>query len=208
MKKSILAIALLATLPAHAFDIELGTGAAHYKTAHDGLWYQAQYRNDLDLKTTPWSVGISEQYGSLRYRAQIISLGSVYTAGVWASDADYYPGSPSKPLYIGNGKGSASGLIFSLSKPAPFFDLPLYVEAGAFIYVPSWVQKIRDYNSREYLYDLEAEKNVRIGPVLGIGIRKHSLDISIKYIGMQYNGTEPFPPIWDRAYVLETKVYF
>ena len=197
-----------ACLESNAFDIEIGTGETHYKTAHDGLWYQSQFQNELDLKTVPWSVGISKKIDNLRYRAQILSLGGVYTSGVWASDDDHYPGSKATAVYIGKGKGSASGIVLSVSRDVNIFNLPLYAEAGAFFYVPSWTERISEYSTTKYLYDLTAEKTVRVGPVMGVGIRHSGIDISIKYIGMQYNGAEPFPPIWDRAYVLEAKIYF
>lgn len=206
--KKILLFVLLFPIAANALDYEFGTGATHYKTAHDGLWYVESYPHSLDLKAVPWSFGVSTKIDNLRYRAQILSLGSVYTSGIWPSDDDYYPGTTARPVYIGKAKGSASGAILSVSRDVHVLGLPLYAEVGAFIYSPAWTVRVLDYNTAKYLYDLTEKKRLRAGPVLGFGIRHSGVDISIKYIGMQYNGTEPFPPIWDRAYVLETKVYF
>ena len=208
MKTMTFLLFLLFCSTSNAVDIEFGTGATHYKTAHDGLWYQSQFPSENDLTSVPWSIGISQQYGNLRYRAQMLSLGSVYTSGVWASDGDSYPGSKSQPMYIGKGKGSASGLVLSVSRDTPIFNLPLYAEVGGFFYIPAWSEKIQDYSNAQYLYELKAEPTVRLGPVIGIGVRQSGIDISLKYIGMQYNGSEPFPPIWDRAYIMEMKVYF
>lgn len=207
MKKILLSILLL-PITASAVDFEFGTGATHYKTAHDGLWYQESYPHRLDLNSVPMSLGISHKIGNTRLRAEYIYLGWMYSSAVWASDGDYHPGTTAPPIYIGNGKGSVSGIILSVSRDVNILGVPFYAEAGPFFYVPKWSVEIRDYKMRTYLYDLTTTSQWRVGSMLGFGVRYSGVDVSIKYLGMQYNQSEPFPPIWDHAYVLETKVYF
>lgn len=200
---------MMLSVSAHALDIEIGTGATHYKTAHDGLWYQEAYAHSFDLKSTPMSFGVSHEYKGIRYRAQYLYLGQMFSNAVWVSDNDYVVGSALKePDYIGNGTGRVSGIILSASRPALLFGLPFYVEAGPFFYVPTWKVTILRANTREYLYDLETTSQWRVGPSVGFGIRHSGIDISVKYLGMQHRKNEPYPTIYDRAYMLDMKVYF
>ena len=204
----ILLFILLFPFAANAVEFEFGTGATHYKKAHDGLWYQESQAHNFDLKSVPMSLGVSHKSGNLRYRAEYIYLGWMYSSAVWSSDGNYYAGSNAEPIYIGTGKGSAAGLLLSVSRDINLFGLPFYGEVGPFIYTPQWKVEIRDYKTNDFLYDLEAKSKLRIGYAIGFGIRHSGIDISIKYLGMQYNQGEPYPPIFDHAYVLETKVYF
>lgn len=206
MKKSVLAIALLASASAQAMDLEIGTGRTKYKTTHDGLWYQEQYPHSLDLNSVPMSLGISEEYRGIRYRAEYLYLGWVYSSASWVSDADYYAGTSAVPTMHGFGRGSVSGLVLSASRPVPILGLPFYAEAGAWCYVPKWKMTVTNI-ATGITGEGETERAWKIGPTLGVGLRYSGIDISIKYLGMQQDGAK-LPPIYDHAYILETKVYF
>lgn len=206
MKRSILALALL-PLCAQAADIEIGTGATRYKTAHDGLWYQDAYPHTFDLNDVPVSIGVSGERNGLRYRAEYISLGWLYNSAQWTSDANYYAGTPAPAITYGVGRGSASGILLSVSRPVNLSGLPLYVEAGPWFYVPKW--KISTYDIATGVHGCECEtpRTWHAGPALGFGIRGDGIDLSVKYLGMPTTGTD-MPPLYNHAYVLEIKASF
>lgn len=207
MKRSILALALL-PLCANALEFEVGTGATHYKKAHDGLWWQGNHPATEDLQSVPMSLGVSAERNGIRYRAEYIYLGWMYNSGLWVSDADNYPGSTATPTLSGIGRGSVAGLIFSASRPVPVFGIPFYAEAGVFAYVPKYKMTVTDRVTGE-VWEAQTTRSWRFGPALGVGIRYSGVDVSVKYLGMNQGSSESSnPPIYDHAYVLETKVYF
>lgn len=205
MRQSTLALALL-PLCAQAVDIEIGTGATHYKTAHDGLWYQEAYPHTFDLQSVPMSFGVSGERNGIRYRAEYLYLGWMYNASQWVSDKDYYPGSPVVPTRHGVGRGSAAGIVLSASRHVPLFGLPFYAEAGAWVHVAKY--KITVTNTMTGSFgDYEAPRSWHVGPAIGFGIRYSGVDVGVKYLGMQQSEDGSYP-VYDHAYVLETKVYF
>lgn len=204
MKRSILALALL-PMCAQAVDIEIGTGATHYKTAHDGLWYQAAYPHTFDLNDTPMSIGVSGERNGIRYRAEYLYLGWMFNSAQWVPDSDYYAGTTATPTRRGVGRGSASGIMLSASRPVPVFGIPFYAEAGTWVYVAKYKISVTRTDVGDS-FDYEVPKTWHVGPAVGFGIRYSGIDIGIKYLGMQYTGGEY--PVYNHAYVLETKVYF
>lgn len=206
MKRSILALALL-PMCAHAVDIEIGTGVTHYKTAHDGLWYQESFPHWIDANDTPLSIGVSHEIRGLRYRAEFLSLGWIYSSAQWTADSTYYAGAPAPATAYGIGRGSASGLVLSVSRPVNIFGLPFYGEAGGWIYIPKWKISVYDMSTGAHICECETPTDKKIGPVLGFGIRHNGIDVGIRYMGMPTTGTDT-PPIYNHAYTLMAKVYF
>lgn len=206
MKHSIIAMALL-PMCANALDVEIGTGTVHYKTAHDGLWYQGAYPHTEDLNAVPLSLGLSAEYNNTRYRAEYLYLDWMYNSSQYVSDANYYAGTHAPAAGALQGRGSAAGVVLSASRQVPVFGLPFYVEAGAWLYVPKYKVTATSFVSGR-VNEFETERAWKVGPALGLGIRYEGIDISIRYLSMQHGGDEVCPPIYNHAYTLMFKVYF
>jgi hypothetical protein len=205
MKTIIMVLALLSFPAAADWSFEVGTGMTTYKTAHDGLWYQEQYPHSLDMESVPLSLGVSYGRKDMRFRAEVISLGWVYSSSQVTSDFNYYTGNHIPPGGVMKGRGEATGLLLSVSKDVPIFGLPLYAEAGLWSYKAKW--KVSAYTfDRSKEAELGEEPDFRFGPAVGIGIRHGALDVSIRYLDMQHHGETSTQPIYNGAYVLMFKV--
>lgn len=217
MRKAIIFIALFAGLSyeAKALDLELGVGYNTYNKQPDGVWYQENLPNWIDLNSTSLSVGVSEKFGSLRYRAEFVALGSVFAkAIVTASDLDY------NPVFIHNcqescnlrnvmGRGSVSGAVLSVSRDFKPFGAPLYVEGGAFVYVPKWQVTITPVSSADgdFVREFAHNAGLQIGPMLGVGFRYDGADIGIRYLYTEATG-DMVPGIYTSAITVTFKAYF
>lgn len=151
------------------------------------------------------SIGVSGEHNGLRYRAEYLYLGWMFNSAQWVPDTDYYAGSPATPTYRGVGRGSAAGVVLSVSRPVSMLGLPLYAEAGAWTYVPKYKISVTRTDVGD-TFDYQLSGSWRIGPAIGFGIRHSGIDVGIRYLGMQFTGGEY--PIYSHAYTLMAKVYF
>lgn len=208
--KIMIAMLLLLSLPAHALDVEFGYGQNHYKQDHNGRWYVEGYARIDELKDTALSFGVSQKIGSLRYRLEYLNLGEARIMSLAPNDAEYHPGQTAScsgcALYTVTGRGSVAGGLFSINKDFDLFGLPLYVEAGAFVFRPKWQVAISETKSGIHLADLSRDDQMRIGPVFGIGIRYKAVDISIRYLNVSAGGD--IPTYYTDAYTGMIRVFF
>lgn len=192
---------------AYPLDFEIGVGQSHYKTAHDGLWYQEAYPHTADLKDNAFSLGFSKAYGANRYRLEYITLGWVYNSAQYVGDQNYYAGTNTKAAGQLLGRGSVAGAVLSASRDVRIMGMPFYAEGGAFVYVPKWQVTACPFGS-DTCRDFITQSSVRVGPVVGAGIRYSGIDVGVRYYGLQMNNGDICPPIYSSAFTLMVKVYF
>ena len=216
MKRTILAAALFATLPAHAVDFELGFGETHYIKQTDGVWYQDAYPYWMDLEDQNLSLGVSWKPGNTRYRAEFLALGKHFVNGIATSDGTY------NPYFVAHcgqdcglvslvGRGSVSGVVLSASRDVPILGLPFYAEAGIYANVKKWqvnIGPVMGDGSRPTV-ELARKHQIDYGPVVGFGIRYSGVDIGLRYIYLDDSSEgDAMTPMMSGAYTLTFKTYF
>lgn len=216
MKKIEIAILIaclmaVAYQPVYALDFEFAVGQTHYKNDHNGRWYVEGYPRIEELNDTALSVGLSQKIGSLRYRLEYLNLGEARIMSNAPNDSEYGPGVTQDScsgcaLYTITGRGSVAGGLVSVNKDFDLFGIPFYVEAGAFAFRPKWQVAISETNTGRHLGDLSRNDQMRIGPVLGIGIRYKAVDIGIRYLNVSAGGD--VPTYYTDAYTGMIRIFF
>ena len=205
--------AYMVAVPVHAVDFEIGTGVTQYEKQPNGVWYQNGFPSDMDMTGTAISIGVSKQYGSLRYRIEYLSLGQVMSNANATTDQNYSPhyvstcGSTCEVNKF-QGWGDVWGTVFSVSRPVHAFGLPLYAEGGLWAYVPKW--RVEVYSlppNPELIASVKHDPKLEIGPMLGFGIRYSGVDVGVRYLYAEANGDQ-WPAIYKGAYTLMVKAYF
>jgi len=192
MKTVVLILLSILAVPAQALDFEFGYGQTHFKHDHNGRWYVEGYPRLEELKDTALSFGVSHKFGSLRYRVEYLNLGEARLTSQFPSDLNYTPFDNSKPVEaLIFGRGKVAGGLLSVSRDTPVFGLPLYVEVGAFVHRPEWRVYVYEPKTMQYCGEFARDGQLRVGPVLGIGVRHGALDIGIRYLHLEAGGDVP-----------------
>ena len=210
MKRTILAAALFATLPAHAVDFELGFGETHYIKQTDGVWYQDAFPYWMDTEDQSLSLGVSWKPGKTRYRAEFLVLGKHFVNALATSDGTYNPHfvthcGDSCGLVALQGRGSVSGLVLSASRDVYG---PLYVEAGIYANVKKWQVTVTQPDGT-FIAEAQREHQIDFGPVIGLGLRYNGMDVGVQYIYLDDSSEgDPITPMMTGAYRGYVKVFF
>lgn len=203
-------LVLFAVWSAKAAEIEIGTGTTHYKHGHNGVWYQEAYPHEFDLNAVPMSLGVVFQGERNLYRMEFLSLGSMFNKSLATWDHEYYPGTTAAPFANFDGRGSVSGVILSAVRPFNVWGLPLYGEAGLFVFRHKWNISMHDMKGN-LLTEFQREPEINYSPVVGVGIRGNGIDVGIRYLYLDAPGGEgamATPPLATHAYTMMLKVYF
>jgi len=193
----------LAWQEAKAADIEVGVGATHFKKANNGRYWVEGYPYIEELNDTSISIGISQKWGRYRYRAEFVHLGEMRLTAIAPDDNNYSPMSttshPEAALYRLNGRGTLAGGIVSVSNDVRLGPAALYIEAGAFIYKPTWQVEVYREADNAYLGHFQNNSKISIGPVMGIGVRCHPVQVGLRLIrakGQDIVIPVPWGDIW------------
>lgn len=212
-KLTALAAYMALSVPAHAVDLELGFGETHYIKQPNGIWYQEGFPYELELTTVSNSIGISGERNGIRYRFEYLDLGPVSSNAVATTDQKYTQNyvltcGDSCDLLKFAGIGEVAGIVLSASRPVRVFDLPLYVEAGAYFYKPKWNVQVYTLDlTPDLVADVKHEPKMEVGPVIGFGMRYSGVDIGLRYIYCPAT-TDEWPGVYKGAYTLMVKAYF
>ena len=206
--------ALLLSHQALALDLEVGTGINTYQQGHSGVWYQYNYPHKLQLRSTPFSLGVSWMAGETRLRAEYLYQGFAYSDAISPPDSQYLPGTAGNcvggtpcTLYRFVGRGNVSGGIFSASRQNTVLGIPFYTEAGLYAYTARWQEDVISVDTGAVWYSCAHRAHAMIGPVLGVGVRYKSLDIGFRYLYSPASGDD-VPAIYIGATTLMLKAIF
>lgn len=197
---------------AKAADIELGAGFNSYMKQTDGVYYQRWLPYEMDDQSTALSIGVSQEYRGIRYRAEFLQLGSMFVNGIVTSDGTY------NPHYVNHcdpcnfvsfiARGSDSGVVLSASRPAPVMGVPFYVEAGAFVHQTKLQVNISELDGTPR-GEFARQPQITVGPVLGFGVRYSGVDIGVRYYYLDDSSEgDAVTPMAQGATTLMFKAYF
>lgn len=209
--KTLIAVMLLClAVPAQAWDFELGIGGTHYKKDHNGRWWVEGYPYIEEIKDEAISVGISHKVGNYRYRAEFLNLGEFRMLALAPTDDVYSPISNSTkdvPIYRFVGRGNVAGVALTVSKEMKLFGSDLYVEAGPYIFKPTWQVDLYNEETDEWIRNFTTDGKLNVGPLIGVGVRYGVLDVGLRW--MNVAGKDAMNPTpWRHAYTLMVKAVF
>lgn len=200
--------------------LEFGVGESFFQTQGDGTWYQSHFPHELDLNFPAIEVGLTgpvvqyEHWG-VDWHLSYAYLGRVsVNAEATPSDQNYSRTSPTGcngqcwPLarYVGN--GNLNGVYFSL---APHYDIgpwKLAVEAGPFVYRPTWRETVYNWVSSPEAdpQTLHVRNNPawRVGAMVGASVSYGRFSVAYQYFfdKSPITSSDPYPPVWKGTHVL------
>lgn len=216
-----LAVALIAivSFPSYALDVEIGTGYTRYNEQHNGVWWQESFPHSLDLTAVPLTIGVSEQIGRYRYRAEFAHLGGLYSNAIATLDrfnSEHYAKTCGEDceLYRYLGRGSVSGVALTAMNETRVFGLPIYGEAGVFVFRSKWaitktpVSGAAFDNPNAYK-DKANDAPLTFGPVVGVGLRGEAVDVGVRYYHVDMSDdVDSMPSLAVGAWVLHVRSIF
>jgi hypothetical protein len=213
---------LLASMAAHAVDVEVGVGAARAIPQENGTWYQEGFPHSLNLRSPVFLLGVTDDLTpNVAWHVNAVSLGS-YSVDSWdtPNDANYsgsgYRGN-ALPLAHYIGSGSVYGIAATLHAHTQG-EWQFGVQAGPFIYHSTWSVAVPNwYPSAEVSPGVFAQTGP-ISPInvsqsqwstrhmVGLTLRHGQFSAALAYYsdkhGFKGHGDDPWPPLWKGQYVL------
>lgn len=199
---------------AKAVDVEVGFGETRFIRQHDGVWCQDAFPCWLDLSDKSLSLGVSEQIGTYRYRAEFKMLGNLFSNGLAVSDGTYNPyfvatcGSDCDLLNYTT-RSNEAGVVLSAMRPFNVASLPMYIEAGVFAHVTKLQVTLTQPHNGRFIAEAKREHSVTYGPVIGIGYRHGGLDLGLRYYYLDSSAeNDPITPLAAGAWEFGLRAYF
>lgn len=219
-----------AAVAAHADSItdyvhlELGAGVTWYKPLGNGTWIQYGMKENLDLRAPMWTVGFTgpiytrEKWG-VDWHVDYVNLGHV-SSDCWCTqyDRDYdlknrRAVSPNVPLAEFVGSGYAQGIALTLEPYYRYRGFRIGVEAGLFIYRPTWDETEIGYQdtpeSAPISVSVHTSHAALYGKVIGVSIGRGPFRVAYKhYVLPTKFDDHHYPALWHGADVIEAKYVF
>lgn len=217
MKKAViaLAVATLATA-AHAesfFQAETALGFGRYETVGNGTWYQEGMPMSLSLNAPVISLGVRfPLYTATTWgvdgHVAYVNLGHVSSSCFCTSDQNYdavhhrqiNPAWPINAEFTGN--GNAQGISATLEPYVFVHGFQIGVEAGLFIYRPSWNESVVIMNNQGTI-TADTSHRVQFGKVIGLDVTRGHYTVSYKHYALptRYDSNN-YPAIYKAADVV------
>lgn len=150
MKAIILAFAL-ASVTAHAAQIEVGAGVAQSATNGDGTWYQQGLQHSLNLKTPAFMVGVTGNISPhFSWHLDAVDLGS-YSVNSWDTYQDDFYNTQTHQCVSHCGEllhFLGSGHIYGVAATLEAHTTGAWqvgIEAGPFLYHSRWGVNVSNY---------------------------------------------------------------
>lgn len=222
-------LALLFSMAAHAeswFEFEAATGESFFQTQGDGTWYQARFPHTLDLAFGAVEAGftgdlIERDRWMLSWHIDYAYLGHPSSNAIATpSDANYSRTSvtgcngPCWPLADFVGHGNINGIILSLEPKLKVGNWRFGVEAGPFLYFPTWSETVYNWVPCEtcaartnYVHN---DSGMRVGAMTGFSIGYKRVSVVYQYFWDRSPITShnPYPPIWKGTHLILLKYRF
>lgn len=177
MKRLLLYLFLLVAPVAHAVDLEIGAGVAHYTPRGDMMWYQEGLPHKLDLTAPALEIGLADTFWqsgawSVDWRASYVYIGSMHSDAIATDDANYDKGTKScigvcteQDRYMTT--GHMSGLRLTLQPTYTYNGWRFGIEGGAYIYKPTFHANV--YRP-DYVGHVSYDSGWQVAPVVGASI--------------------------------------
>jgi len=110
-------------------------------------------------------------------------------------------------MYRFVGRGNVAGVALTVSKEMKLFASDLYVEAGPYIFKPTWQVDLYNEETDEWIRNFTTDGKLNVGPLIGVGVRYGVLDVGLRW--MNVTGKDAMNPTpWRHAYTLMVKAVF
>lgn len=215
-----LALLLLLVVPAfaHAVDIEIAAGAAHYQPRGNGMWYQEGMPHSFSLNAPAVQVGVvGAVMPHLDWRVSYVWLGQVRSDAIATTDENYgTPQNPCRGQCVSKGRfvghGYVQGVKFSLEPYTHYAGWRFGVEVGAFVFRPFWQV---DYTERLAVNNYADSgthtwKNTaawQVSPMAGVSVGRGSVSLSYQFFMTSARGDGQFS-LYGATHVVQLRYRF
>jgi hypothetical protein len=168
----------------------------------------------MDMDSPSLSFGVSFKPSSVRYNVEFLYLGDMYQQGVWINDGAYNPANVgcleagTCTAVVGQVRSNVAGVVLSAARDMPIFGVPFYAEAGIYANVQKLKVKVMEQDG-SLLAEIDRERQINYGPVLGFGVRYSGADVSVRFVYLDDSAEgDPITPASPYAVSLMYKAYF
>jgi hypothetical protein len=216
----LLPLLLLAPLTAHAWQFEAGAGTATYETLANGIWYQEGLPHRMSMSPPAFTAGVTDllyerESLSLSWHADYVFLGHVNTDALATTDTNYSTASKScigrcvsQSRFVGN--GNVNGFAFTLEPTYRVQGWLFGVEAGAFLFRPTWHETVYinnllpTPNGQGEVVHADYAPRWQVKPVVGVSIGRGNFSVSYRYFWDKtyFNAANPYPGVWKGTHLL------
>lgn len=223
MKRLIIAATILAASSvAHAVDIEVAAGVAHYQPRGNMMWYQEGFPHTLNLNAPTFQIGLTDtlwQRGrwGIDWHADYVYLGEMRSDAIATDDGNYnkYTRSCEGQCTLKNrfqGKGWSHGVKLSIEPTYTFNGWRFGVEAGAFIHQNRWDTQIdfrpyyADY-ATTMSYELHTDRRWQVMPMVGVSVGRGPVSVAATYYANK-SRNDPVHSFWQGTATLTVRYRF
>lgn len=222
MRRLLFCLALLFAPAAHAVDVEIGAGVAHYNARGNGMWYQEGFPYKLDLNAPVVEAGLAGnvldrgRFG-LDWHATYVYMGDARSDAVATSDENYNAAARGcrgtcdfQSRFVGH--GGLQGLRFTLEPTYTYNRWRFGIEAGVFVYRPRWHVTVynrpaeTDYETT-HAFQVAGDTSIRVTPVIGASIGRGNVSLAYLYYVNASSGA-PYHSLWNSVHTLTIRYRF
>ncbi|MEN7526989.1 hypothetical protein [Cupriavidus sp. DL-D2] len=219
---AVLASLIASTTTVQAVDFEIGAGVAQYTTRGDGTWYQDGFAHKLELRAPAVEIGLTDTFVTRGRWGLDWHVGGVYLGNVhsdaWATPLDSNYSAQTKSCvgecyhmsrYVAN--GHSIGAKLTLEPTYTFNGWRFGVEAGAYVYRPTWHATIYDVPPckacQGQTLTASSPSTIQFAPVVGVSIGRNGFSLALMHY---FNKTRNDPQfaIWKSTSTLMLKYRF
>ncbi len=201
---------------AGAASLEMGAGVSSFQTLGNGIWYQEGFQNHLSLTSSTFLIGATGNLTpKVSWHVDYVYLGRA-SVDSWDTpvDANYAPQNSNHcngaclPLVHVLGSGTVQGIAVTLEPHADFGGWRLGVEAGPFLFFPTWNMSVPNWvaatgNRGNTDWQSTTDGNLywqsgyrpQIGGVVGLSVERGDWGLRYRHYFDKTQGGA-FPAIW------------
>lgn len=210
---------LLLVLPAcaHAVDLEIGAGAAHYTPRGDMMWYQEGFPHKLGLTAPALEIGLhgnawtSGRWG-VDWRATYVYVGNVHTDAMAVSDDNYSKATKScigpckrADRFVTN--GHMSGVRLTIEPTYTYNGWKFGIEGGVYVYRPTFHASIYDGDGGPGQWHSDYKPPIQAAPVVGLEIGRGAVSVAYMHY-FSKTLRDPYYAMWKATDTLTLRYRF
>lgn len=180
----------------HGLTAEGSIGWTQFGKTNNSVWYQNGYEHQLDLQSQSWSIGVSKYVlPRTRGRIEYTYLGNVTTQAMAVQDPDYngVDGCRYQHCHANffHTEGSVRGVSFTLAPEMVVGDKKVFIEAGAFVFLPKFIATVSPTRGASPVIWKEYSESWQVGAQLGVGVQHKN----IQFVLTAYNTDSKTPDV-------------
>ena len=196
MRKTLLALALLASAPAFAAHFEVGAGYSRGIVDANGTWYQTQNPYTMKTNSPTWYAGVTgHAYQYLAWHLDFVRLGT-YSENSWdTSDRNFNRGVGCGQASCANfvGSGASQGIRLTAGPTFGYDGWHISVQGGPFFYRSTWTENVYS-RCGTLLVTVQHMPRIQVGDVVGVSLRYRAFSINADRYMMRAP-QDRFPPL-------------